>query len=160
MKKSASFASEWYDDRWPGLQDLEGYFLAPPGKQWFGRQPRTNDSATFWIEGADGTEHLAEGEGRIFIDLSLWGNPDLGVLIIYWKRGGGLNETFSSVGDLSRLDEIFRANHGTKLPVGLFIPFEEAWHAVKEFIETDGQLPRSIEWIANKDLPPNTFPPP
>jgi hypothetical protein len=30
--------------------------------------------------------------------------------------------------------------------------------AVKEFIETDGGLPSSIEWIANNDLPPNTFP--
>jgi hypothetical protein len=32
--------------------------------------------------------------------------------------------------------------------------------AVKEFIETDGALPKSIEWIANRDLPPNTFPEP
>jgi hypothetical protein len=32
--------------------------------------------------------------------------------------------------------------------------------AVKEFIETDGELSKSIEWIANKDLPPNTFPEP
>ena len=50
--------------------------------------------------------------------------------------------------------------HDTVLPVGLFIPFKKAWIAVKEFIETDGKLPRSIEWIANRDLPPNTFPDP
>jgi len=31
---------------------------------------------------------------------------------------------------------------------------------VKEFIETGGQLPKCIEWVANKDLPPNTFPDP
>ena len=31
---------------------------------------------------------------------------------------------------------------------------------VKEFMETDGQLPKSIEWVANSDLPPNTFPNP
>ena len=31
---------------------------------------------------------------------------------------------------------------------------------VKEFIENDGALPRSIEWIANRDLPSDTFPEP
>jgi hypothetical protein len=39
-------------------------------------------------------------------------------------------------------------------------PFKSAWLAVKEFIETDGQLPKSIEWIANKELPVGTFPDP
>ncbi len=50
--------------------------------------------------------------------------------------------------------------HGTPLPVGLFIPYATAWKAVKEFIETDGKLPKNIEWIANRDLPENTFPDP
>jgi hypothetical protein len=50
--------------------------------------------------------------------------------------------------------------HNTVLPIGLFIPFEKAWTAVKEFVETDGNLPGSIEWIANRDLRPNTFPDP
>jgi hypothetical protein len=27
-------------------------------------------------------------------------------------------------------------------------------------METNGALPKSIEWIANRDLPPNTFPAP
>jgi Immunity protein Imm1 len=53
-----------------------------------------------------------------------------------------------------------RNPHNDPLPVGLFIPFKTAWLAVKEFIETDGALPKSIEWIANKDLPPGTFPDP
>jgi hypothetical protein len=43
------------------------------------------------------------------------------------------------------------------MPVGLFISFEQAWRAVKEFLETDGALPKSIAWIANQDLPPDTF---
>jgi hypothetical protein len=46
------------------------------------------------------------------------------------------------------------------MPIGLFIPFAEAWKAVKEFIETEGELPKSIEWVRNRDLPPNTFPDP
>jgi Immunity protein Imm1 len=54
---------------------------------------------------------------------------------------------FSSKGDLSRLHELVEATHGTPLPVGLFVPIEAAWQVVKEFIETDGELPKSIAWI-------------
>jgi hypothetical protein len=49
---------------------------------------------------------------------------------------------------------------GDQLPVGLFISFETAWKAVKEFVERDGALPQSIEWIADRDLPANAFMPP
>jgi hypothetical protein len=117
-------------------------------------------TARRWAKGVDGTEHLAQGKGRIDIELMMWANPDLGVLLIYTKWGGGHEQAFSSKGDLGRLREWVRGLHGTPLPVGLFIPFEVAWEAVKEFIETDGEIPRSIEWIANRDLPPNTFPDP
>ena len=40
------------------------------------------------------------------------------------------------------------------------MPFPNAWKAVKEFIETDGELPKSIEWIASSDLPPEAYPDP
>ena len=60
---------------------------------------------------------------------------------------------------MSRLREVVYTSHGDPMPAGrLYIPFAEAFKAVKEFIEADGELPKSIEWIANKDLPPNTFP--
>lgn len=68
------------------------------------------------------------------------------------------NVTYNSKGDLTRLRQWVPDMHGTRLPVGLFIPFEMAWKAVKEFIETEGALPKSIEWIANSKLPPNTYP--
>ena len=119
-----------------------------------------NDGAVLTAEGVHGTEHLEANKGRTDVRLEMWGNPDLGVLLIYSKWGGGYKDTFSSKGDLSRLRELVRSKHATPLPVGLFIPFREAWKAVKEFIETDGELPKSIEWVANKDLPPNTFPDP
>jgi len=97
---------------------------------------------------------------RIDVRLMMWGHPDLGVLLIYSKWGGGFKNLYSSKGDLSRLREWVRSTHETPLPVGLFIPYAIAWRAVKEFIETDGKLPKSIEWIANKDLPKGTFPDP
>ena len=83
--------------------------------------------------------------------------PKLGVLLIYHRS---FAKAYTSKGDLSRLREWVRNLDNDPLPVGLFIPFKSAWLAVKEFSETDGALPKSIEWVANRDLPPGTFPDP
>lgn len=157
MKKRAYFDSYW-GPGWPNIAWMEPYFLAPAERRWFSHTG--NDSAGLDLEGVDGTAHLQPNKGRIDIHLEMWGNPNLGVLLIYSKRGGGFKDTFTSKGDLNRLRELVRSTHDTPLPVGLFIPFESAWNAVKEFIVTDGALPKSIEWVANRDLPPNTFPDP
>jgi hypothetical protein len=157
VQKNAYFASREIQG-WPTTKELEPYFLAPPGQRWFFET--RNDSAVLTAEGVDGSEHLDPNKGRIDIELEMWGNPHLGVLLIYSKWGGVHKQMYSSKGDLSRLREWVRSTHDTPLPVGLFIPFEKAWTAVKEFIESDGQLPNSIEWVANRDLPPNTFPDP
>jgi len=133
---------------------LELYFLAPPEQRWFSE----NDNMGLTAEGVDGTDDLDSNEGRIDVDLDMWGHPELGVLLVYSKWGGGSKQMYSSKGDVSRLREWVRSKHGTPLPVGLFVPYDAAWDAVKEFIETDGELPNSIEWIANRDLPRGTFP--
>ena len=80
------------------------------------------------------------------------------MLLIYSKWGGGVKEMCSSKGDLTRLRKWVRSKQGTLLPVGLFVPYGTAWKAVKEFMETDGELPTSIAWIANRHLPRGTFP--
>jgi Immunity protein Imm1 len=146
------------EEGWPDPKDLEPYFLAPSGKEWsyFGR----NDNWGLTIEGLHGTEALEQYKDRVDSWLDMWGHPEHGVLIIYQKYGGGYRDAFTSKGDMSRLREIVRTKQGDPMPIGLFIPFAEAWKAVKEFIETDGELPKSIAWVANKDLPPNTFPDP
>jgi len=69
-----------------------------------------------------------------------------------------VREMCGSKGNLRRLREWVRSKQGTLLPVGLFILHGTAWEAVKEFMETDGELPTSIEWIANRNLPRGTFP--
>jgi len=157
MRKHTYFDMIWRFD-WPAPKELEPYFLAAPGKEWF--YGGGNDGAVLSADGLYGTENKGLGKGRVDVRLEMWGNPNLGVLLIYSKYGGGYRETFSSKGDLTRLKEWVCSLHDTPLPVGLFIPFRKAWIAVKEFIETDGELPKGIEWIANRDLPPNTFPDP
>jgi hypothetical protein len=44
------------------------------------------------------------------------------------------------------------------MPIGLFIPFESAWTAVREFIEANGALPTGIVWVGDGDLPRTAFP--
>lgn len=144
---------------WPALHELEPFFLGSSGEQW--SYEGGNDHWGFSLEGLEGTDHLKYGDGRrIDIDLDMIGHPKHGVLLGYTKRGGGYQDRYFSKGDLSRLKEHVRNRHSDLYPVGLFIPFEEAWKAVKEFIETDGTLPKRIDWIASDDLPPDAFPPP
>ena len=91
--------------------------------------------------------------------LTIIGNIDHGVLLCHQKWGpNGIGHY--SKGDLSRLREYVETAHGDLKPVGFFIPFEDAWKAVKEFMERDGALPKSVPWIAAPDIPPGTFPGP
>jgi hypothetical protein len=142
---------------WPDPRELAPYF-APGGAKWF--HTSGNDTAGLTAEGLYGTERGTPGKTRIDLDLAIYGIPELGVLLIYRKYGGGYRDQFTSKGDLRRLREWVRNLHNDPLPVGLFVPFDSAYEAVKEFIETDGQLPKSIEWVANDDLPDGTFPDP
>jgi Immunity protein Imm1 len=157
MRKTALFYRDWRGE-WPSLAFMQPYFLDPSLHDWFG--DTGNDTAGLRLEGIDSTGHLGIGEGRKDIRLSMWGNTKHGVLLIHTRPGNGKLQAHSSKGDLSRLGELIRGKHDTPLPVGLFIPFEKAWLAVTEFVEMEGALPKSIEWIANSELPANTFPDP
>lgn len=158
MRKDIYFDRK-FGPGWPPIDELEPYFRSPPhGRGWFHQSG--NDSAGLDLIGVEGTEHLPQGKGRVDIKLSMWRHPRLGLLLIYEKVGGGHMEGYCSKGDLRRIGQWIRSTHDTPLPVGLFIPFDRAWLAVKEFMETEGKLPTSIDWIKNSDLPEGTFPDP
>lgn len=156
MKKSCYFR-DYEEEEWPDPAWLAPYFLTSSGRRAaFGL---TNDCWGLNLDGIDGTEHLPQFHGRIDIHLTIIGHPDLGVLLCYQRFGAGCG-TFYSKGDLRKLHQWTRTMHGDLMPIGLFIPFEAAWKAIKEFIETDGTLPRSIAWAAGRDLPADAFPDP
>jgi hypothetical protein len=144
---------------WPALSEFEPFFLAPKGQEWSFQGG--NDSWGLDVNGMYGTGDRAEID-RVKAHLYMTGNRDLGVYLVYSKWDGRIRRqySYSPKGDLSRLGEFVESLHETPLSVGLFIPFPEAWKAVKEFMETDGELPTSVEWIATRDLPPGTFPVP
>lgn len=157
MQKDAYF-DNFRGRGWPSIKWMEQFFLAPEGKEW--SYLGGNDNWGLGVEGVEGTGHLEPYKTRIDINLNMWGYPGLGVLLYYTKWGGGYSEHFTSKGDMSHLKEWVRTLQGDLRPIGLFIPFPAAWNAVKEFMETDGRLPKSIEWVANRDLPQGTFPDP
>lgn len=80
--------------------------------------------------------------------------------MIYSKLGGLGSFAFTSKGGSSLKGRYTRTRHNDLMPLWHYIPFEEAWKAVKEFVQTDGALPKSIEWISNKNLDEDTFPVP
>jgi hypothetical protein len=158
VKKSVYF--DVFDRRgWPSPDELQHYFLAPPGQRWtFGDGEGRSWGLT--AQGVDGTEHLGLNE-RIDINLTMVGHPDHGVLLQYRKLGIGYKDIYYSKGDLTRLEDlVWIGQEGDLMPIGLFIPFDRAWLAVKEFIETDGALSKSIDWLADADIPDEVFPDP
>jgi hypothetical protein len=154
MRKSAYIASK-RTPYWPTIEIIKQYFIPDSGPPWF--YVGGNDSGGLDVRGMYGTDGLDEFKDRVDAGLSMWGNPDLGVLLIYQRYGGGYRDAYNSKGDLSRLKEWVRTLHDDPMPIGLYIPFDKAWLAVKEFMETEGELPKSIEWIAANDLPEGTF---
>ncbi len=158
MTKDAYF-DRFYGPGWPTLEFLEPYFVKSPAPHgWFHNSG--NDSAVIHLFGLEGTEHLPQWKGRKDISLSMWGHPKLGVLLQYSRVGWGMSEDWFSAGDLSKFGLWVRTLHGDPMPVGLYIPFSKAWLAVREFMETEGRLPKSIEWISSNDVPDGTFPDP
>ena len=113
MSKFCDFG-EFRNSGWPEPRQLERYFFASSGKEWF--QDPQNDGAVFALQGAYGSEHLTSGQGLINIHLQIWGKPNLGVLLVYSRLGGGYGDMFSSKGDMSRIREWVRSTHNDPLP--------------------------------------------
>jgi hypothetical protein len=156
MKKSTYFDT-YVGQGWPDPSWLAPYFLTNSG-----RRTAFDDDTDSWalrVDGLEGTDQLPQFNGRVDLVLTVVGNIDHGVLLCHQKWGpNGIGHY--SKGDLSRLREYVETKHGDLKPVAFFIPFEDAWKAVKEFMEKDGALPKSIPWIAAPDIPPGTFPGP
>jgi hypothetical protein len=143
---------------WPEPEWLARYFLTSRGRRDFFASG--NDNWGLAAEGVDGTHRLPARQGRADVDLTIQGHPDLGVLL-QWQRTGRIPiETYYSRGDLTKLMQWVKDTNGYRHSVGLFIPFETAWLAIKEFMERDGALPSAIKWIRSGDIPKEVFPPP
>jgi hypothetical protein len=156
MKKSCSF-HDFYGLGWPSPDELKKYFSAG-GKLW---TSRGNDNWGLRAEGLYGTAILPQSDA-VNVDLRMMGSPEHGVTLDFARWHGRIRrlDRYCSVGDLSRFGRFMYSLQGNPYSLGLFIPFEEAFKAVKEFIENDGELPTSIGWISGEGLLPKAFPVP
>lgn len=158
VRKEASFDAYW-GDGWPDAKAVE-HCLSDPRRR-----------AQYFADGYDGGCFAIEGyEDEKLIPISPYKgavlymhmNPEHGIKLQHssWDKRLGERNTYHSKGDLRRLKEFVRSFHGTQLSVGLFVPFDAGCKAVMEFMQTDGELPRNISWISEKDLPADVFPDP
>ena len=165
MKREIYFA-DLERDLWPDPRELERYFKEPDVRELErnfreGGWPIVggNDNWGLKIDGLDGTQDLPRQEDRVIVHLIMIGHPRHGVSFVYDRWDGRTKQAiqYTSKGDMRRIREIYRAVQDTPVFVGTFIPFADAYRAVKEFMETDGGLPKSIEWIPTDDLPWETL---
>jgi immunity protein Imm1 of predicted polymorphic toxin system len=156
MKKVTSFRG--YDGPgWPNQKWLEPFFLTSAGRrEVFGVR---NNGWGLRARGVDGTEDLPFDK-EINITLHIIGKPDLGVLLVYDRMSATDGYSYYSVGDPKMFRTLVKATQVSRMPLGLFIPFEQALKAVVEFIQTNGARPKCIEWIAPSELPEGSFPEP
>lgn len=151
MKKRCYF--EHFDGPgWPTPEQLAPYFFGGRLPPWTFES--RNDSWGLEVFGLYGTESLPEEE-RVNVHLYISGRPDAGITLDYRKWDGRIKKVdyFYSEGDLSKRELFINTAHGDLLCWALFVPFDAGWRAVKEFIETDGELPKAISWISSRDLP-------
>jgi hypothetical protein len=144
--------------RWPYPEEIRHFFFPKSGEAWFSTSG--NDTASFSLEGVEGTEHLEFGRGRIDIDLGMIGHPQYGVQLNWARRGPPRRTDYYSLHDPARLNQYVNSLHGDPQPIGLYIPFAAAWKAVEDFLLNDGARSTRITWIDGRDLPPDAFPPP
>jgi hypothetical protein len=142
---------------WPDPRELERYFLDPTGEAW--PHEDGNDEWGLDVDGLYGTSNLGNPDDRVIVHLAITGYPNLGATLHYAKWDGRTRERLhvSSQGDLRRLNEIVVSMQGTPMSAGLFVPFADAYRAVKEFMETDGELPPSIRWGPGAEIPQEAF---
>lgn len=156
---------DFHGDVWPEPEVLSHCILTKKGIEEL--QKTGNDNWGLGVDGLYRTEHLPplswktkSQPTRVQADLQFWIDPDLGILLYYTKSGGGYSEYCLSKGDMMRLHSWVRTLHGDLRPVGLYIPFDRAWAAIREFMEREGELPQAIEWVDARNIPPGTFPDP
>lgn len=157
VKREAAFDDHW-GNGWPDISAVE-QGLADPEKL-AQLLAKGRDGGCFSIEWIYDKSDSTPQFGTVGAVLYMHMNTDHGIKLQYsgWDRRTGNRETYHSKGDLMRLKQFVRSFHGTPLSIGLFVPFEKGRKAIKEFLQTDGELPRSVDWISDDDLPSEVFP--
>jgi hypothetical protein len=147
-----SYFDTRFTEQWPTVDEIAPFFIGS-GSLWF--DTGGNDSAALV---ARSVESGLSSHYRRDVSLRMDGFPNVGVMLHHVTREPGGRFGRFSLRTSRELASHIRTLHNSPVPFGLITPFEQAFLAVKEFIENDGRLPKSIAWVHENDLPEGTFP--
>ena len=148
--KVAKFCS-FFENHWPSVPEIRPFFERYDRKEW----SRGGEGQSLVLYGAEGTENLEPFKDRIDIHLAVYDDPECGALLMYDKTGGKYSEHYYSLGDSVRFYETVKSREGSPLSKGLFVPLEQAWLAVEDFLLNEGQRSGRIHWIQADELSPD-----
>lgn len=113
----------------------------------------TNPPRGFWAQGSgDATLEYEETSGDE-ISLLILPNDEFGIYLKYHRRKGGrIVETWLSLHDANRLNEVTTCSDEWLASVGLFLPVEVAAQAVEEFARS-GRRSDAVRWITEAEIP-------
>lgn len=147
------FTFDTGEGTWVGPERFAPIFLDAKRRDFFSEG---KEGGFFSVDGLEGTEDLQPATGRVDALLYVMMHPKYGVVLYYrhWNGKTRIKISLCSKGDLRLLGQYVRTvYYETPLDRGLFVSFEQAWSAVEEFMENDGSLPRSVEWVSESEIP-------
>lgn len=103
-----------------------------------------SEHATPWTATWEGKESTAT--------LLILPNLKIGVYLKFLKTVAGQTETWLSLRDPSRLNEVVECGEEWYVSVGLFLEPKAAWDAVRHFCETGGKA-SGVTWISPDQIP-------
>jgi hypothetical protein len=118
----------------PNLLDLEKLIVDLPKDYWL----EGSGDATLYYRGQNGTTALI-----------VMPNFDFGIYVQFVAENG---DKWLSLADRNRLNEVTEAAEEWYASIGLFLPPQKAWLAVKDFCLI-GQRTTEIEWITPTEIP-------
>ena len=118
----------------PILQTLHDLIVNPP--------------AIYWNQGSGGGNLYCSTDGSK-TSLMLFPDSKYGVYLRFYDEQ---ENPWLSLGDETKLLEVAQCNDEWYVSVGLFLPKEKAWLAVKEFCLTGGMSPE-VQWMPAAKIP-------
>lgn len=107
----------------------------------------------FWMDGSgDGFFDYVDDDGKT-VRLFIGTNMEYGIYLHFtdWdKKGNGVD--LLSLHDASKLDEVAETAEELYASIGLFLPIEQAWEVIVDFIK-NGKPSDKVEWITPDDIP-------
>lgn len=104
-----------------------------------------------WTEDADITCYIRDGE---YYRLSIVANCRYGIWLWYrYSRSDSQEENYISLGDPERLNQYVEVVEDSLTLEGLYLPPEQAWLAVRDFLNLEGLRSDKISWLSEDQIP-------